>query len=312
MGKIRTLQDFIEDANLLHQNKYDYSRNTEELHEIIPTRNKVIITCPEHGDFNQRMSHHLGGRGCMLCAYKRKVLTQDKFIERSINKHGDKYNYSKSKYIHSEQLITIECPIHGEFKQTPESHMFGYGCRQCATEFTSLKNKHSLDYFIEKSKIVHNDFYSYEKSIYVAADAYISITCPIHGDFEQLAGEHYAGRGCPTCGKESKGEREISKILESNNIIFSRQKTFDDCRHQQTNYKLRFDFYLPLMNILIEYDGRQHFEPIEYWGGKEGLESTIKRDLIKTKYCESVGITLLRISYLENIEESLIKNNIIS
>ena len=92
--------------------------------------------------------------------------------------------------------------------------------------------------------------------------------------------------------------------LDKNNIFYEPQMRFDDCCDIKT---LPFDFYIPSLKIAIEYDGKQHFEPIEYFGGKESFEILQKHDAIKNEYCKNNGISLLRIPYYKynNIEEEL-------
>lgn len=99
--------------------------------------------------------------------------------------------------------------------------------------------------------------------------------------------------GCPTC-KIPKGEKLISDYLESRCVRFTRQKRFKDCKSKRT---LMFDFYLLDLNILIEYDGLQHFKPIEYFGGEEAFEDQKKRDEIKNNFSKTSGIPLIRIPY---------------
>ena len=111
------------------------------------------------------------------------------------------------------------------------------------------------------------------------------------------------GNRCPLC-KSSKGEQKISKYLTDNNIEFVIQKTFDDCIYKEL---LKFDFYLPNLNTIIEFDGIQHFKPIKHFGGEERLKINKERDSIKNEYCKDNNINLLRISYLDynNIENIL-------
>ena len=101
---------------------------------------------------------------------------------------------------------------------------------------------------------------------------------------------------------ESKGEREIAKILKNKKIKFIRQKTFNDCKLERNLY---YDFFLPEKNICIEYDGKQHFESVDIWGGEENLEKVKKRDIKKNEYCAKNNIKLIRIKYDQNIYESL-------
>ena len=107
------------------------------------------------------------------------------------------------------------------------------------------------------------------------------------------------GVGCPIC-KESKGEKTIREYLEKNNIEFKQEYKFKNCKYKK---ELPFDFYIPEYNLCIEFDGKQHFKPIEHFGGEEYFEIIQIRDKIKNNYCKDNGINLLRISYTE-------KNNI--
>jgi len=84
-----------------------------------------------------------------------------------------------------------------------------------------------------------------------------------------------------------------------NHIYFISQATFDDCVNPLTSYKFRFDFYFPNYNCCIEYDGEQHFKPVEYWGGERGFEEQQYKDKLKNNYCLSHSIRLVRIPYTE-------------
>lgn len=116
------------------------------------------------------------------------------------------------------------------------------------------------------------------------------------------------GTWCPICNK-SKGENFVAKFLIENKINFEEQKSFDDCIGKRK--KLSFDFYLPNYNILIEYDGRQHFEVVNFYGcsidkANKTFNEIIVNDKIKNNYCIQNNIPLIRISYKEkNIEEYL-------
>ncbi len=107
--------------------------------------------------------------------------------------------------------------------------------------------------------------------------------------------------GCPIC-KTSKGEKLIAKILINMDVIFIQQKKFNDCRNK---YCLPFDFYLPYFNICIEFDGEQHYRPIQYFGGKRTFEMVQHHDNIKNKYCKNNDIILLRVNYMQTDEEIL-------
>jgi hypothetical protein len=126
-NKKLTLEDFIKRANIQHNNKYDYSL----VKNINGCNDKIIIICPEHGEFQQRVESHLKGRGCTYCA-KNKNYTTEEFIERAREVHGDKYDYSKVNYINTQTHIEIICPKHGSFWQTPNNHLIRQNnCPHC-------------------------------------------------------------------------------------------------------------------------------------------------------------------------------------
>lgn len=118
------------------------------------------------------------------------------------------------------------------------------------------------------------------KKVYVRSDQLLSKTQPV--------------KSCRLCSNYSKGELKIKEILEKNNIPFVQQKEFDGCINPRTNKKLKFDFYVN-NSYLIEYDGIQHFENVEYF--KDNLNEIQCRDQIKNNYCKKNDIHLLRIPY---------------
>lgn len=100
----------------------------------------------------------------------------------------------------------------------------------------------------------------------------------------------------------SSGEEEISNILDLYGIAYEKQKSFDDCRDV---HPLRFDFYIPAINTIIEYQGVQHFKPVEYFGGEEQFLIGVEHDRIKEEYCMSHGINIFYINYYDNIQDKL-------
>lgn len=120
---------FIERANLIHGNKYDYS---EVLY--IASAIKVKIICKKHGVFEQTPNKHQLGQGCRKCHFESKKLTTDKFIELANKKHNNFYDYSITHYIHSKINVDIICRYHGKFSQKANEHLFGTGCPKCKLE----------------------------------------------------------------------------------------------------------------------------------------------------------------------------------
>ena len=163
----KTNKQFIEEANIRHDFKYDYSKT-----QYINKREKVCIICPIHGEFWQEASSHLKGCGCPKCgkesSQKRQSLNTEQFIERAKKVHGNKYDYSKTEYINSSTKVCIICPIHGEFWQRPTEHLRGRGCKKCGDLSVGIKNSRiTTDEFIERAKKVHGDKYDYSKTEYI-------------------------------------------------------------------------------------------------------------------------------------------------
>jgi hypothetical protein len=100
----------------------------------------------------------------------------------------------------------------------------------------------------------------------------------------------------------SSGEKKIIDYLTKHNIEFEREKRFENCIYKK---KLRFDFYLPEKNICIEYNGKQHYEAIDFYGGEKFLKLSKKRDMIKENYCKQHNIKLIKIKYDQNVEKVL-------
>mgnify|MGYP001766946401 CR=1 FL=1 len=285
-----TLSEFINKANNIHNNKYDYS-----LSNYITSKSMIDIICPVHGLFSQRTSNHLRGDGCPACSGNKKLNNQE-FIKRAKEIHSDKYDYSLVDYKGIDNKVKIICPEHGIFEQTPNKHIgkTERGCPKC----NGGVNLDTIT-FIENAKKIHGDKYDYSLVDYKNTSINIKIICPVHGIFEQKPRHHIYGCGCSKCS-ESNGEKVIIKFLKNENFI--RQKKFKDCRYIKI---LSFDFYLPEKNLCIEYDGEQHYKPIKYFGGNEAFIKTQMRDKIKTDFCIKNNINLLRIKYNENIENKL-------
>lgn len=298
---------FINKAIEIHNGFYSYDKV-----DYVNARKKVVITCPIHGDFEQLPYNHLMGKGCNKCSIdknkKKFTKSLSDFIKQSNLKHHNFYDYSKANYINDSTKLNIICPIHGEFLQMPNKHLGGQGCPYCKISKTKQTNiKKYSELFPNKSSRVHNNFYDYSNTNYIDAKTPVSIICPKHGVFKQIPSNHLDGKGCPKCN-QSRGESKIERYLIDNNIKYESQKKFDDC---VKNKKLAFDFWLFDKNMLIEFDGLQHFLPLGFQGGQKKLEYTKECDRIKDEYCISKNIRLLRIYYKEiNKIDDILSNNI--
>lgn len=289
MDKSLTNEKIIELSNI-HNGKYIYDR-------FIYTKSsdKIIVKCPEHGYFEVTYNNHFSKKtGCRECKKKTQI-NFEKFIEKSKDKFGDKFEYHG--YINNRTKMEIICPKHGKFNNSPQTHLMNeFGCKKCSKEFNlDIKEK---EYIIE-SNILHTNLYNYDKVKYEHYHKKVTISCTKHGDFEQSFHTHLKGHGCPTCSS-SQGELEVENYLKYRGIDYIKEHSFEDCKNVNL---LRFDFYLPKFNILIEYDGRQHFEEVEFFS--ESLDEVKKRDNIKNEYCVNNNIPLIRISYKQSVKEEL-------
>lgn len=276
-----TLTDFIIKSNDVHKGKYDYTKST-----YINFNTKLCIICPKHGEFWQTPHSHLSGKGCPFCGKERNVesikMAQNKFIEKSKEIHGDRYDYSKVEYVNSQTKVCIICPEHGEFWQTPSSHIQGHGCSKCG----NINKANDKVSFLKTCNSIHYGKYDYSCVNYVNNQTKICIICPEHGEFWQRPDNHIKGQGCPKCNS-SHMENEIRNLLSLNGISFNEQKKFDWLGKQS------LDFYLPNINIAIECQGIQHFEPIGYFGSYEAFKLIQEHDQTKKQLCKENGVEML-------------------
>ena len=289
----KTTEQFIEDAKKIQGDKFDYSEA-----EYVNNKTKIKLRCKTCGkDFLQTPVGHLRGDGCPYCAGLAKHSTES-FIEKAKQVHGDKFDYSKVEYVNNRDKVCIVCKTCGkEFWQVPDNHLRGHGCPECRY----IKQRLTTEQFIKKARQVHGDKYDYSKVDYKNAETKVCIICPKHGEFWQEPGTHLKGKGCPECNN-SKGEERIKFYLEKHNINFIHDEV---CLEFLNN--MRPDFYLPNYNLVIEFDGMQHFEPNEMFGGEEGFKKRQELDKLKNQLCEENGVDVLRIPYwkMNDIEKIL-------
>lgn len=286
---------FVNKAKNIHNDKYDYSKTIYN-----GIKSKVKIICPEHGVFEQTPHHHVTRKqGCPKCRYvnisKKTRGCVKKFISKAKLVHGNKYDYLLVEYINRKTKVKIICPEHGIFEQLSYAHLIGQGCPKCVG-----LNK-TTEEFINDAEKIHGKKYNYSNVNYKSSKQKIKIICHKHGEFKQTPNMHLRGNGCPIC-KESKGEKKIREFLIKNNITYIQEHTFLNCKNKQL---LPFDFYLPDLNICIEYDGIQHFKPIKAFGGQNGFNSTKQNDSIKNNFCSKENINLIRIPYFCEVSDSL-------
>ena len=286
-------EQFIKDSRKIHGEKYDYSKV-----DYKNAKSKVCIICPEHGEFWQKPNSHLNGCGCPKCGYENAFSKNRKkvkdFIKKAKEIHGGKYDYSKVEYKNNKTKVCIICPEHGEFWQTPDSHLRGSGCKLCGYKKMSEEKLFSTEEWIRRAKQVHGDRYDYSLVNYTGYYNKIKVICKKHGIFEQIAYDHLQGKGCRKC-KKSKLEIEISNFLDEKRINYIEQirPKYLSCGKSH----LSLDFYLPDYNIAIECQGEQHFVDKTFFDKRK--ETIKERDIRKYNLCKN-NVTLLYFAVKEH------------
>jgi very-short-patch-repair endonuclease len=267
----------------IHNNKFDYLIEKETYYS---TDKIKIINKLTNDEFYYRVDRHLKGM-------KPNKVTINYFLFKSKELHGDKYDYSLIESIKgNSDKVEIICKEHGVFSQRVSNHInLGDGCPKC-----SGVGKWNTELLISEFKNVHNNTFDYSYVKFENVGKKVKIICKDHGLFEQNIHKHLKGQGCPECSYNSKGEEYVKMYLDQFEIKYIRQHSFDTCRYIN---RLSFDFYLPELKTCIEFDGIQHFKPINDFGGKNEFKNIQKRDNCKNKWCEDNNIKLIRIKYNE-------------
>lgn len=286
-----TKEEFIQKAQKIHGNLYDYSKVN-----YINSRTRVCIICPIHGEFLITPNNHLKGVGCSKC--NRICYDTESFIKEANKIHKEKYLYNKTEFVNTHTKVLITCKEHGDFEQLPLNHLHGEGCIKCKYAHQNDLTKSSTQEFIKKAEVIHHNFYKYDKVNYLTNRTKVLITCPKHGDFWQEPHEHLVGYGCKKCicKTQTKLFHELLQIVP-------------DLEYEVTKstvpwiQNLRLDMYSPMYNFAVECDGDQHFKPISIFGGEQQFEQTKQRDSLKNDLCKQNKCKLFRIKAKYTVEE---------
>ena len=238
--KTKSIDEFIKDCMVKHDNDYDYSNSI-----YVNNDTKIEIQCKTCDSvFFQTPRGHLRGQGCPKCAHTSKKLKQtksiDEFIKGCMEKHGNDYDYSKSIYVNNKAKIEIRCKkCDSVFFQSPSNHLNNlHGCPKCAIASQSLKITKSHEDFVKQATLKHDNLFDYRNSKYKNCNEKIEIHCKkCNSAFFQNPSNHLHGHGCPKCVKY-KGEQQIRKVLEKLQIIFEKNKKIN-----MGQISLELDFY---------------------------------------------------------------------
>jgi len=234
-------------------------------------------------------------------------MTEEEIIERAKSVHGDKYDYSKVAYTGYREKVVIVCPTHGEFTQSPHSHIRGSGCRLCGGESSgSARRERAAKTFIERARAVHGGLYSYGKSVYRAAKIKVIITCPIHGDFEQNPNNHLSGKGCKSCGHVSTSD---SKRIDTAEFI-TRARGVHGSRYDYANTS--FMTSSEKVAILCEKHGQFMQTPNDHLRGRgcPNCHSYTGRTIVYLVHIESHGEEMIKIGITNHEVEQRFSDNL--
>lgn len=254
---LKTTKQFILDAELLYGKKYNYSQTS-----YTGVRNKIKIICNIHGKFTQTPNNHLSGHGCPQCVGKYHPTTQE-FIKTAQQIHGETYDYSLVNYKRVRTKIKIICKLHGEFTQTPHSHVVEKsGCPVCAGNIRLT----TAD-FIKQAQQVHGNKYDYSNVIYLNTHQKVHISCSVHGEFKQTPNNHISKKSeCPKCVSTRYSQIAIdwlTYISNTQNISIQHAENVGEFTIPTTRY--RVDGFCKETNTIYEFHGDAfHGNPIKY------------------------------------------------
>lgn len=287
--------EYIEKSEKTHEIKYLYDR----LPDWIDTRNnqQIEVGCPLCNIYFKMRSYSFSNGGnCKNCfSSGRKKASLEEFTIKARKVHGDKYTYSG----YEGNKVKIMCPLHGEFLQDTRNHLMGEGCPRCSIEKQSCK----VSDFLKDAEPYLEDFEFEFPSDVIPATVPIRIRCKkCNAVFEKKRREFLNFPICPNCSEKAyTGEKEIASFLTANNIPFESHKTFPDLSDQ---YPLSYDFYIPSMNLLLEYNGIQHYKRVPFFQRtEEAFRKQQLHDTMKREYAKNNNFAFMVISYKDDIRK---------
>ena len=289
------------------QEMKEINDNIEILGEYKGSKIKIKCKCKIDGYIWETTPNNLlKGYGCPKCSGNIKNKTTEYFINelKEINNNIEVLG----EYKGSNKKIRVRCKIDGyEWETTPSVLLNNHGCPKC-----SGKEKSNTERFKQEMKEINNDIEILGE--YVNRKTKIKCRCKIDGhEWEATPNNLLNGSGCPKCNT-SKGEKRIAKYLDNRNIKYIHDKGyFKDLKNSKNNI-LRPDFIIKDRKIWIEFDGKQHFEVVDFSSknqelAKEQFEQIKENDKIKNEYAKKHNWKLIRIAYwdFDKIEEILEK-----
>jgi len=283
MVKRKTNEQWVKEVKDLVDNEYIFLEEYKGNHTKILTKHEVC-----EGTYNVTPGAFKRGNRCPYCnPYKKR--TTEEFKNIVFNLVGSEYAVLTEYTGHHDRLKMVHDTCGTEYYITPSDFIKGRRCKEC--------------YF--RSKVKTNEEWLQQVYSLVGTD-YVFIE-DYNGDGTKLTYKHSCGAigkvtpnnfingtRCSAC-KESSGEASIRRYLNEKGITFLPQKSFDDLRGKKL---LSYDFYIPSHEVLIEFQGVQHYYPIDFFGGKSTFSKQKEHDYLKREYACSRGFKLIEIPYI--------------
>lgn len=303
MVKQKTHEQFLIDF----YNKNDKAQNIEILDKYSGSQVKIKCKCKICNlEWYMTPSNLLQNEGCPDCFRKRKKKTHQQFIEEMacINPNIEILTEYKGRA----ERVDCVCKICGYRWDAKAGNLLsGKGCKKCADRNLSIIKKKTHEKFIEDLKKRNKYFDTFEiLDKYINDDTKLKCCCNECGSIWYVTPRSLnQGHSCPNCNK-SRGEERIDEYLNLIHIDYEPQKRFKDLKGIG-NKLLSYDYYIPSYNLLIEYQGKQHYKPVDVFGGENQLLIQQEHDKRKKMYACDNNYNFLEIPYWEydNVENIL-------
>lgn len=271
------------------------------IEDYINSSTKIKHKCKDGHIYYQRPNDHLRGKGCPICKGNKKKTSEEYYQEckaKGLDLPIEDYRGALVKIKH-------KCKQKHIYEQKPSEHLHSSGCPKCGRRKmvisrTGKNKKKTTEEYLQECKSKGLDLPIED---YINANTKIKHKCSKGHIYEQTPSDHLQKYGCPICN-ESHGERFIRNYLNKNNIKYITQKRFHDLKDKTY---LSYDFYLPSYNTLIEYQGKQHYESIDYFGGEKQFNKQRLHDELKREYAKDNGYKLLELKYTLDTQDLIDK-----
>ena len=285
MSRRKTKEEWQIESDLKYSSEFEILEDPQSGQHIVKVLHKKC------GDIiSMRLNNHLK-RYCTYCSNKKKKTKQD-WQKLSNDIHNYEFEILDEPKNGKEKIRILHKNCGRVLRMTLNNHInHQNGCKPC-----SKYSHKSHQYWIDRCREIWNDDYTIleeVKTCHSKVSIKHNICDRVHS--KSMSSFIHGERGCPYCSNTDLkyAENYILKYLDEKLIKYVREKTFDGLLNPKTNRKLRFDFYLPEKNLVIEVHGVQHYKSIECWGGEKYYLEQIYRDNLKKNFLEKNNINLL-------------------